>query len=42
MPCLQAYSVGDFGLREVWMSEAGGAVILDHREIHFRPRSDGF
>mgnify|MGYP003345226357 CR=1 FL=1 len=29
-------------LREAWISEVGGMVVLDHREIHFRPRSDGF
>lgn len=28
--------------RLAWMSEAGGKVILDHEEIRFRPRSDGF
>ena len=28
--------------RLAWMSEAGGKVILDHGEIRFRPRSDGF
>lgn len=30
------------GLRRVRMSETGGMVILDHREIHFRLWNDGF
>ena len=36
------YCLNDLGLQRVWKNEMGGNVILDHREIHFRPRSDGF
>ena len=28
--------------RLAWMSEAGGKVILDHGEIHFRPMGKAF
>ena len=25
-----------------WLSEVEGRLILDHREIHFRPAADAF
>lgn len=34
--------MSDFVLRETWVGEVGGKVILDQGEIHFRPRAEAF
>ncbi len=41
-PFQDAYSKGDFVLREAWISEMGGRVILDQWGMLFRPEAEAF